>query len=635
MDPSEVEHVISLNIKAGRFRTNLDIAEKIKHDPLKTRFRTPELYALLLQSLAAEGDRNLVPLALELFRELAMTRCTLEDLSEVSQSLFRCFRNCCDFTQLVGLKIVFQSILARQVPIPSVAMAYLGAHMHVLLNSDQHTLALDHFRQCLVQMPREANRASLLRALPLKKLIHTLCMTHDCEALLEVLGEMETEDCLGEIDLSQWSEILGMALWKNHFQLVKIIYLNVIMEGISPQTLGDPVLEVGLTKNNRFLRSLSENTLLQILHTLSTHGDVSSCITLIEWHYMHKSMQGERALTKPLCLSIIRAYCYYHPEAGILAAHDDDDNSVKTVIDVIESFVSKRRHHYGYKDVVDSFSHKLHTYHAFDANVARAVNRETSVPLSPVNGPPDLLEDVPEDEILLKKKSNRNMHESAQGSVLKNTDILSDFVAEHFSYILEKSYSQATRQIFVNCVLAHLTTYQNTKAVVAAMHTMKSIDPTFATSSLDSASYDIMIQSFATSPAAMATGLTCFNHMKQAQIPVSAQNFKAFIFSSLRGSHFNQLLEFYAYEYLKSGPASVSANVIRRIRAFKRLNEEGTLLLKYLENYRSGEYERIDEIWDAYNFTKRDPQMPVLDEEYAWLSQADERDRRLLADILG
>lgn len=465
------------------------------------------------------------------------------------------------------------------------------------------------------------------------KLIRAQLMAQDCDAVLEILHEAVSGTSTDILTLNMWTEILSMALWKNHYELVKLIYVKVIMDGLDPLALSEAMLEVIPPETNPFLRSLSQNTVSQILHTLATHGDVALCLNLVECHYLHKSLQGERALTKDLCLQIITAYCHYHPKSGELATRRDTDTSVKTVLDVLDTFVKKRNHKFNYQDLVDAFLHKLNTYHVFDAKVAYAVAKEHRGPWKPMSFSPGI-EEVPEEPEVINKKSNTNVHESAQGSVLKNTAILLEFLAEHLQYISQKQHSTTTRQIFINCVLAHLATYQNTSGIIAALQLMKLVDVNFVDKWLDQELYDIIIKSFSESPAAMATGLVFYTHMKNKDMTISAQNFKHFVFSALRGDSYNQLLEYYIYEYLKLNPAIISSRIVSRIRAFKNLNEDAKTLLGILENYNSQDHLHLEEIWDTNQFSRLSPILPTPGDEYEVFFKIDQRDKSILDQIL-
>ncbi|KAM9939162.1 hypothetical protein OXX80_001353 [Metschnikowia pulcherrima] len=634
LSTKQVLNVIGENSRAGKLKQNLRVASTIRNDPLGTRFRTPEIYLSLLQHLAAENARKRVPLALNLFVEMSrIPNCPPDQLEKAQAALFACFEVCSNYTQLLSLKIVFQSVISRQDASSDVALRYLGIHMHVLLNSGQVQLAVTHFSRCLEQIQENTRKASLLRRLPLQKFLAVLCSTQDCDTLTTVLSEIISHDCIDVLDVSAWSEILGLALWKNDYNLTKLIYEHVLMDGIEPSVLEDAVLEIGLTQNNPLLTSLSEKTLTQILHTLATNGDVRSCLHLIEWHYVHKSLQGEQTLTKDLCLQVIRAYCFYNPNPSTLADRDDDDASVKVVMDVIDSLVSKNRHVYDYTDVVDAFSHKLNTYHAYDSKVANSVAKEASAPFIPISYGHDFGETVPE-EVLITKRSNQNIRASPQGSVLKNTRILQDFIIEHLHHMAAKNFSSKTRQIVINCLLAHLTTYQNATGVIIALKQMSLSEENFMEKWLDPPSYEIITRSFSASPAAMMTGLTFHEHMKRNHISISQKTMKNLIISSLHGVHYNALLEYYVYEYLHANPEPVSSYLLNRIAIFKSLNEEGKLLLTYLESFSKDKHANIDRAWESYGFNKVAPTTIPSDEEYAHYHAIDERDRAALERIL-
>ncbi|OBA21315.1 hypothetical protein METBIDRAFT_42097 [Metschnikowia bicuspidata var. bicuspidata NRRL YB-4993] len=637
MAPRQVEALVAANTAAGRFRRNLDIAARIRQDPLKRRFLKRSLYLALLALLAAEADRSTVGLALQLFREMAAAGGDPHELAAAVPLLYASFHNCGDFTQLLGLKAVFQAAICRADPGPAAAAGYYACHMHVLLNTGQTALATAHFHRCLGHMAAPAGRAALFRQWPLDKHIRALVASQDCGALAHVLDEVLAAAAVRLVRPAVWAEILGLALWKNSLAVVRFVYTHVVMHGVAPRLPGDAALDAQAPPDNAVLGSLSGATLAQMLHTFALHGDVALCLHLVEWHFVHKPMRGERALTKDLCLLVIRAYCFHRPDAGAAAQPHEEDASVKTVLEVVDAFVARRRHRFDYADLAEAFLYTLSTYHVFDANVAAARSIETSArPLPPSAGRPDDPLDPPDAPPLLEKKSNRNVHESAQGSVLKNTAILQDFVAEHWRHLARRLCSPATVQIFVNCLLWHLATHQNTSGVVLALQLMKAEDSLFAQKWLDASLYDIIARSVSGSPAAMATGLVLYEHMKQAQAPVSEQNFRHLVHSSLRGDAYNPLLEYYMYEYLRRGAGHVCPRLVSRIRAFKKLNDDGRVLLRCLDNFRPLDLPGLDALWDAHLFTRRCPELLLAadDDDYARFFHIDQRDKDILMLVL-
>lgn len=614
LEPAQLEELVFLNVCGGRHAKVLELSRKVRNDPVRLRFCTPTLYVLVLRLLAARQDRSDAPLVLALYREMH-TRAPLPEQSALAtELLFSYFRNCSDFTQLLPLRAVYESVTVRHAGGIEVELQYVAATVHVLLNLGQYFSALAVYENCLAQFDE---RHLVFSILPMERLRDAMCAAADTASLVALL---QKQPDLSSVTFLQWSQYLGLGLHLNDYTLVKFIYMHAIMAGHEGQlSLDDVVLgnKIGrILSESDFFSSLSETTISEILRTLASHGDVALALNLIELHYMHKSMRGEAALTKDLSLNVIDAYCYYDEGAPL------EDVSVKRVIDVVESFVS-RQDPYSYNDISDAFSHKLNNYKHFDANVKDAATKAALA----------LERDCEEEAVgLPDKKSNTNVVESSVGSVLKNKLILADFIGSHVQYIKQKSYSKETLALFLNCLLCHLQKYQNTSGVIFALSTLK-LAGLDRNEWMNPDMLDILLFSIANSPASTLTGLELYQHLIAFGTKVTSFHMECLIYSALRGKNFNSIFEYYIYEYLKMHSATVASRVIERIKAFRGLNGAGEKIVLFLEHGFPG-MGQVDQFWDAHGFAKQPKMEHFYGDSHAHYLDIDQRDLGYLMDAL-
>lgn len=619
-----VEETLFLNICAGRYYLVWDLASRVKADPVRKRLITPNLYLLLLKLIQMKGDRSEIPLATKLYVELNRSGLTMvqEDHDQAATMLLDIFHSCCDFTQQLPLKIVYENYLANHTTDPAFEYRYIGAHMHILLNCGHYNQALQVLETTFQDVKEPAELRRVYENLPMVRMLDAMSNAHDCDNLAKWMNSILEHKV--HIPYESWSEYLSIGLSLNHYELVKVVYSRLIMSDLDELLSAEDALfsnkVSALLAKSTVLASLGDKTLHEILHTLASNGDVDLTLNLIEWHYIHKTLKGEKALTQELCIDIISAYCnHYEPEANI--GKTFRDTSVMQLLDVLDGFITKLGDSsFTYKDISDPMSLKFYNYQVYDENVAQASQRKANIfntaKMSEVPSTP-------------QKLSNSNISSSRIGNVFKNVKVLHQFVTEHIEYILERKYTMQTLQIFINCILSHINKYQNTSGLISALLAMRTLNANFVQDWLTHNLFDILIKSLARSTAAKLTGYELYMFLKQKQISISSENFADFISSSLRGEKYNSLLEFYVYEYskLETVPSARILNILKGAT----LNERGNILVSSLEE---SQKQDLDKIWDDNSFTKSNPQIPEEPKESRYYYQIDVRDAGYLRYIL-
>ncbi|SGZ51189.1 CIC11C00000005892 [Sungouiella intermedia] len=624
--PKEVEELMFLNVCARDYNLVWNIAQLIKLDPISLRYQTPSVYLLLLLLITAKGDTSQAMLALNLYAELysGSRKLTEEESNLAAQLVFSILRKCSDFTLLLPLKSIYESIMVYHLDCEK---QYIGVTMDILMNSRQYNKTLDLFENYMTGLNKTEIKAALT-TLPVLKLFKYMCTVQDCDRLakwLEVL--VSSGDTL--LTAADWSTFLGLALSLNNYDLVKLIYDHWIMAGLDSQlSVEDVVLDNKiwtLQSQNSIFQSLSDSSVYQILHTLASHGDVELTLNLIEWHYIHKTLKGDRALTKELCVDIIQSYCFSNDPDS-----QNSDHSMERVLDVLDSFASRSKANFelSYKDISDAVSHKIHNYKVADENMIKAQRKEM--------GTIEFIESSNQESVssladLPRKISNRNINDSGHGNPLLNTENLQVFIETHIDYLLKKSVNPATIQLFVNCIINHLNKFQNCSGLIVALNTLKSKNFNFINEWLNNDLFEIFVRSIANSPAARLTGQELYQYLKQRGA-ISQQQQLNFIFSSLRDLNYHSLFEYYVFEYLMSSPAQISSQLIKRISSFSHLDHRGRIVLEFLESEMVPGEDEINEYWQS-NGLNKNADVTVYGEESIY-GKIDARDCKYLKHVL-
>lgn len=592
LKPSDLNKAIFLNACVGNFDEVLTIAKRIARDPAKQRLLSAELYMLLLELISALKDASKTSLAIQLCHELS----GMADDQEVTRGLFLvmdCARKSSDFTQLVPLRILFDSLLLRVIE-DHVEFRYLGTVISVLLNSNQYLGATEHFQLSLKSYPSWDQHKKLYSNLPITKLIDAMCAAEDCHSLMVLLRGASRDPSI--IKLQDWLKSLSSGLLLNDYRLVKLIYDVIITNNIDGKITVDDVIFDNklnrLEKQNTIFGSLSDSTISEILRTFASHGDVTLCMSLIELHYVHKTLKGKKSLSKEIFIDIVRAYCF-HESGDSPIMQGESDDSVKNVIDVMHNFLDMQNGQFTYRDVSDAFLQKMYTFRVFDKNVEDSAHRE--------NIKLQRIQDSLEDETVLPRKTlSAQVTSSKQGNVFMNTDILKGFVQDHSMYILDKGYGEATMSLFLNCVLDYVQKFQNFSGAITILEAVHELNKLYASEWLNTDLYDLLSRCLATSSAAMAVGFKLYLHLKGKNYVFTPKVMENYIYSSLRNPEETSLLEFYVHEYLSLTNGSCSTLLSLRLSDIASKSESFRQVAEFLANLRGLEDWR--EAWASKSF---------------------------------
>lgn len=624
LTPRKVDLLLFLSVCARQYDKVWEAAQILQNDPVSLRFQTNSIYLLLLLLISQKKDSSEASLALNLYRELCVSsQLTKEEHELAATMLFSIFDNCSDFTLLLLLKSVYESVVVPQFG-ADLEYLYISACLNIHMNSGNYEGAVLLLERYMATLFGTDDVKFALEALPMLKLVDDMCTFHDCETLhrwVKIIQE-NNEDLLQP---ETWMKILGLGLLLNDFPIVKLVYEKWIMAGLSTQLQVEEVIFENsssvISKLNGSLKTLSDTTLHQILHTLSSHGDVELTLNLIEWHYIHKSLRGEKALTKELCADIIRSYCYYE---DLQTDGNGQDKSMERVLDVLNSFVSRpNTYELSYKDISDSVSHKINNLKIEDQNVVDAQKKtnllQTYIEKSNEEG---------QNGELPRKVTTTPTN---QGNTLLNTKLLSTFVETHIKYLLETSAHTKTIHLFVNCILNHMAKYQNLSGVIVALQSLKILNDNYLHDWLTMELFDIIIRSISNSPASRATGLELYKYLAGKDTQFTEKDMLHFIFLSLRGPEYHDLLEFYLFQYLCMG-FTMSTQLIRRISKFTHLDHRGRLLLEFLEENQKPEVEDVKNFWSTHDLNSL-PKFAVSDR--STYDKIDARDCSYLKLLLG
>lgn len=570
-----IEHLI----EDKDFKTVWQIANLMKEFNIPPSYK---MYILLLKVCYLSNKPEATSLATRLYYEAMTLHESKKQGHKVSQDvhnglayfLLRAFQCCQDFTELITLKMLWENYILNNVDKPMYELLYHSAYINTFLNTSQTQAAIYHFEKAFNELTQveavehyhQFTKYDVLLNLPTIRILDIMASNKDFRRLQEWLLIINDEqhnkltDESGKLILSgySWLRYLNVGLLNNDYDLVKNVYDNFIMSGFSDGISTEDVLfRKDPTKysayGNILLNSINDETIFQILHTFAVNGDVNLTLALIESHYIHKTMRGEKALTKDLCLKIIESYCY-HPdlqndwsEDEIEISKNSNDESVKRVLDVLNGFVVKfdsdKNNSINYRDITDAMSFKFINYKVYDKNIMKAKHKELEIS-EKIRNP----EDIDKAPGLPRKISNRNIESSFQGNVLANFETLSSFIIEHLKYLHEKGYSDSTIILFINCILNHTNLYQNFSGTVKALSTIHKVFPNTFADCLNDDLMNIILNSLANSNSAKISSLILFKYLHNKK-KLTHSHYRCFISAILRGD-LHDCLHFFLYHYL-------------------------------------------------------------------------------------
>lgn len=484
-----------------------------------------------------------------------------KDMYWMCTNLLSTFSNCSLLELLAALNILHSKYIA-DVEDHNLHTLYDIAYVNTLVNSGQVNAATDY---------------AVDVGIAPKALVNELIAREDCDTLL----------LFAQSGLVEYLEVLDCAMRLCHYPLVKAVYDHYIMQGFDNSTI---TTEQAITKyDNRIVHTLTDDIVHGILHILATNGDVDLTLGLIESHFLHKSLRGEKGLTKELCVKIIEAYCY-HKDTDPTG---DSDNSIKRTLDVINGFVVRKFAHEGvklsYKEVATAFSHRIFHYRTVDSNIKQTLAHREYVA--------DLIRNSEQNEwaevVLPRKISNENIAVSRYGNVLANINTLKAFVSSHIEYLVEENAHKDTIQVFVNCVLSHINLYQNFSAAAQVLLVLHGCNPAFCTEWLDDDLLRILCNTLTFSSSAECSTVVAQYLMKTGKTDLVPLLLGACLNRGINHSCFQALL----YEYFKH-----EGKITEEIEALlQRAIQVDPEVASIYGNILNGEVEMM---WELHNLSK-------------------------------
>lgn len=556
--PDSVEKHFANLLEKKAYKGIWNAANALKKAEQSRQLVSPGLYCTLLKTIRMRLENTLiekqqvVKLASMIYAEAVSEKMHIfkdYQYEQLARDVLSGLAHSEDVADLFTLRMIYQNYITETVSNSKFELYYLRTHLSILLNTGQEERAFELFEQAYNTLSHSTTKTEILRILPAKQLLRVMAARGESELLCKwikaILADTLDPDTRFFSNL-ELLKLLGSGLEANNYDLVKTIYDEMQLSGDSEDSLA-PLLSLS-----------ADSAVYQMLHVFAMNGDVNLTLQLIEAYFMKKHMKGESALTKELCVLIITAYCYNNDpnsnwdEKEMFQTKKSQDDSLKLVIDIINEMNSKflRRNdpkNVTYRDITTAFSFKLMNYKAYDANIERAVTKAESISKRILN-----LGEETVPEVRPRKISNTNIQVSKYGNILKNLDVLADFVAEHVGYIVEKKYFPETMNLFINCVLSHINTHQNFSGIVRMLMAAKAVDPINFSSWIDRDLLDIMLNSMSKSRASKKCSLELFKYLQNSPTySLTHADYHCLISASLLGEENHRLVEFYLYRYLK------------------------------------------------------------------------------------
>lgn len=406
-----------------------------------------------------------------------------------------------------------------------VQSAYYSTFIHIYLNLDQYLMAKTLYFQT-------SDALSTTKDLPTIKLLNILLKYKDLDGICDVLEMVSLEDS-SVITKATWIYYLSLAFGENHHRLVKTVYDHYLMKDLNSSK---QFLETNIS--NYFQdKGLNDSMIFLMLQSLSSHGDVSRSLSLIEKFYFERLMITGQSLSKELAICVIEAYCFtdaddYH-QLNPLEYKNYHDTSVERVLDVLGRIMERSDEILTYKDISHFLSNKFMNYRIYDKNADEEYNKKEIIHQQ--RGKEEM------------KRYNENLERFTQGNIMANLQNLQAFASKHIKYIQEKNYQCLT--LFINCMLNHINLYQNFSGMVKLLSGLKDLNSNFVDEWLDQHLISIIINCIGNSNAKLSS-LQIFKFMKKSNLQITEENYYGFISLSLRGD-FHSQLAFYLYNYLQ------------------------------------------------------------------------------------
>lgn len=578
----------------------------------------------------------------------------LEEHEAMIYQILRNYQHCTEIPKLFVLKLLWENYFSANTSSPNIELLYFSAYIHTMLNTGQVEAAQDLFKSTFTALTdgNDVNNHSMfdvLSTLPTIRLLDLLAADKHCDGLvkwLEIIHEVEdkVEDPSKKlIKYHHWLSYLNVGLSVSHYSLVRYIYDTIIMQGYEDAEITTENIlfpdhtSIESTAKNTILDSINDETTLQILYTLALHGDVALTLTLIESHYIHKRMKGEKALTKELCVCIIESYCsspdlHEWDSNSPASSTTNKDHSVELVLDVLDGFMKKLskegKDKITYRDITEFMSQKFNNYNVYDSKVeAHQQQRQLQE-----------AQRVLESEVhtLKSKLQNVNIESSKQGNILANLNILSTFVVEHINYLqTEKNASTETITLFLNCVLNHVNKFQNLSGIIRVLTSVHKVNPNLVSEWLDDDLMNIILNAASKSSGAKMISFQLFKYLKNNSGKISHERY-IWLISSIIRDDFHDSFQFYMYNYLLEHEGIMHPRMQELILNIPQLaidtNVKTQQLIKFISNpdnckvtydesIKGVKSSQIEEIWASWELCKDYPvisgrPLPELNRKY-------------------
>ena len=582
-------------------------------------------------------------------------RITLEEHDNVVFYLLISFQNCVEITDLIRLRIFWDSIISHNLNNKKLRYLYISAFIHTFLNIGQNQKAIETFEKGYQdnfvsqgENPELRVDADVFQSFPIIRLLDIMCSNRDCNGLLKWLTILvkDNQSQLLESHLkdNHWLKYLNLALTENDYQLVKCIYDKFIMRDFQNGLNSEDILfhERRSLFLSDSIESLNNDTFYRILHTFAVNGDINLVLSLIETHFFHKTLQGQRALTKDLCIKIIEAYCYhtsaesFENDADSLPYKGTDEGMCR-VLDVVNTFVEKfeggNSNQITYKDITEALSYKFMNYklEGYNANYSKFSKSEPSE---------EMEDSVDMSNFDNELGTNLKNFTSGRGNVLANFSVLSTFIESHILYMKARNFHHKTFILFVNCVLNHTNLYQNFTGTIKVLTILSKFNSRVTEEWLDGLLYDIIMNSLSNSNSGKICSHLLFNFLKENKV-LSPDHFRCLISANLRGS-IHKGLQYFLYQYYLYFGGSLDKKILSLLLdiPINIINEDASTskLLAMIFAGLDGNMDRcqIETVWEANNCCKEVPQYEdsksSLNRNYN--RAIDLRDAKILAYLL-
>lgn len=531
-----------------------------------------ETYRKLLSLCRTQRNKSYIDLATELYLAYLDNRNvkgTLRSLSHdrITPYFMQALLNSRKFTDYFLLNHIWINEIEPYASGSHLRSLYFSTSITILLNSNQFEMAYDVLRQALDDIdaydPDNMEASKLFNNLPFERIMGVLNDRGDCDTLNEMLHILwvykSNRKSSTKIDKFLKSErmmdYLNTALAHNHYELVKSIYYNYIMAHFDTERVSDTIIhkKKDQLENDETLPfyMVNGNLTYQILHTFATNGDVNLVLSLVEAHYLHKPLKGQKGITKDIIIKIIEAYCYNRDlmqgESTFEKAESKiNDDSIKKILEVITSCsgkLPKEASKLRFLDITQCMSFKFMNYQVIDKNIQREKERRSQLEDANISGARHTNKNTP--------ISNKKLENSDQGNIMFNLDVLATFVREHVCYIEDREeISQNTLTLFINCILNHVNLYQTFSGTVRVLSVLNSLNSKFWDEWLDHDLIKIILNSMANSSGAKICSLLLFHYLTKTS-KMEPSYYRFFISASLRGN-FHDLFQFYMYHYMQA-----------------------------------------------------------------------------------